>query len=82
MSRRRNRAVYDALTAAGVDKKVIYEDRASGKKDSRLGRDLHHLVSVMQELTKRGIGLQVLASRGPQVRSGESERSECGSDAE
>ena len=74
MSRRRNRAVYDALIAVGVDKKVIYEDRASGKKDSRFGRDLHHLVSVAQELTERGIG--------PQVRGGESERSECGSDAE
>ena len=81
---------YDALTAAGVDKEVIYEDRASGKKDSRpgldaclkalrdgdtlvvwkldrLGRDLHHLVSVVQELTNRGIGLRVLAGQGAQI---------------
>ena len=30
---------YDALTKAGVDKEFIYEDRASGKKDSRPGLD-------------------------------------------
>lgn len=70
---------YDALTEAGVDKAVIYEDRVSGKKDSRpgleaclkalrqgdtlvvwkldrLGRDLCHLVSAVEELTDRGIG--------------------------
>ena len=81
---------YDALTKAGVDKQFIYEDRASGKKDSRpglaaclkalrqgdtlvvwkldrLGRDLHHLVSVVQELTNRDIGLQVLAGQGAQI---------------
>ena len=81
---------YDALTAAGVEKKAIYEDRASGKKDSRpgldaclkalregdtlvvwkldrLGRDLHHLVSVVQELTNRGVGLRVLAGQGAQI---------------
>ena len=81
---------YDALTKAGVDKQFIYEDRASGKKDSRpglaaclkalrkgdtlvvwkldrLGRDLHHLVSVVQELTDRGIGLRVLAGQGAQI---------------
>ena len=81
---------HDALTAAGVAKEFIYEDRASGKKDSRpgldaclkalrqgdtlivwkldrLGRDLHHLVSVMQELTDRGIGLRVLAGQGAQI---------------
>ena len=73
-----------------MGKEVIYEDRASGKKDSRpglaaclkalrqgdtlvvwkldrLGRDLHHLVSVMQELTERGIGLRVLAGQGAQI---------------
>ena len=73
---------YDALTADGVAREFIYEDRASGKKDSRpgldaclkalregdtlvvwkldrLGRDLHHLVSVVQELTERGVGLHV-----------------------
>ena len=81
---------YDALTADGVAKEFIYEDRASGKKDSRpgldaclkalregdtlavwkldrLGRDLHHLVSVVQELTERGIGLRVLAGQGAQI---------------
>ena len=81
---------YDALTADGVDQEFIYEDRASGKKDSRpgldaclkalregdtlvvwkldrLGRDLHHLVSVVQELTERGIGLRVLAGQGAQI---------------
>ena len=81
---------HDALTAAGVDKQFIYEDRASGKKDSRpgldaclkalregdtlvvwkldrLGRDLHHLVSVVQELTEHGIGLRVLAGQGAQI---------------
>ena len=81
---------YDALTADGVAGEFIYEDRASGKKDSRpgldaclkalregdtlvvwkldrLGRDLHHLVSVVQELTDRGIGLRVLAGQGAQI---------------
>ena len=81
---------HDALTADGVDKQFIYEDRASGKKDSRpgldaclkalregdtlvvwkldrLGRDLHHLVSVVQELTEHGIGLRVLAGQGAQI---------------
>ena len=81
---------YDALTADGVAREFIYEDRASGKKDDRpgltaclkalregdtlvvwkldrLGRDLHHLVSVVQELTNRDIGLQVLAGQGAQI---------------
>ena len=81
---------HDALTADGVAKEFIYEDRASGKKDSRpgldaclkalregdtlvvwkldrLGRDLHHLVSVVQELTEHGIGLRVLAGQGAQI---------------
>ena len=81
---------YDALTKADVDKEFIYEDRASGKKDSRpglaaclkalregdtlvvwkldrLGRDLYHLVSVVQELTERGVGLRVLAGQGAQI---------------
>ena len=81
---------YDALAEAGVDKGAVYEDRASGKKDSRpgldaclkalrqddtlvvwkldrLGRDLHHLVSVVQELMERGVGLRVLAGQGAQI---------------
>ena len=81
---------YDALTEAGVAKESIYEDRASGKKDSRpgldaclkalrqgdtlvvwkldrLGRDLRHLVSVVEELTERDIGLRVLTGQGAQI---------------
>ena len=81
---------YDALTEAGVAQESIYEDRASGKKDSRpgldaclkalrqgdtlviwkldrLGRNLRHLVSVVEELTERGIGLRVLAGQGAQI---------------
>ena len=80
----------DVLTEAGVPRESIYEDRASGKKDSRpglaaclkalrqddtlvvwkldrLGRDLHHLVSIVQELTERGVGLRVLAGQGAQI---------------
>jgi hypothetical protein len=33
-------------------------------KLDRLGRDLHHLVSVVQELTERAVGLRVLAGQG------------------
>ena len=81
---------YDALTKAGVAREVIYEDRASGKKESRpgldaclkalrqgdtlvvwkldrLGRDLRHLVSVVEELTEREIGLRVLTGQGAQI---------------
>ena len=81
---------YDALASAGVAKEATYEDRASGKKDSRpgldaclkalrqddtlvvwkldrLGRDLRHLVSVVEELTERGIGLRVLTGQGAQI---------------
>ena len=81
---------YDALTEAGVAREVIYEDRASGKKDDRpglaaclkalregdtlvvwkldrLGRDLRHLVTVVEELTERSIGLRVLTGQGAQI---------------
>ena len=36
-------------------------------KLDRLGRDLHHLVSVVQDLTERGVGLRVLAGQGAQI---------------
>ena len=36
-------------------------------KLDRLGRDLHHLVSVVQELTERDVGLRVLAGQGAQI---------------
>ena len=36
-------------------------------KLDRLGRDPHHLVSVVQELTERGVGLRVLAGRDAQI---------------
>ena len=36
-------------------------------KLDRLGRDLHHLVSVVQDLTEHGIGLRVLAGQGAQI---------------
>ena len=80
----------DALAAAGVDAAAVYDDRASGKKESRpglaaclkalrpgdtlvvwkldrLGRDLRHLVSIVQELTERGVGLRVLTGQGAQI---------------
>ncbi|MDE0207195.1 MAG: recombinase family protein [Candidatus Tectomicrobia bacterium] len=80
----------DALAAAGVAAQAIYEDRASGKKESRpgldaclkalrpgdtlvvwkldrLGRDLRHLVHVVQELTEREVGLRVLTGQGAQI---------------
>ena len=36
-------------------------------KLDRLGRDLRHLVSVVEELTERGIGLRVLTGQGAQI---------------
>ena len=74
----------DALIAAGVAPEAIYEDEASGKRDSRpgldaslkalrakdtpivwkldrLGRDLRHLVNIVQEFTDREVGFRVLA---------------------
>ena len=36
-------------------------------KLDRLGRDLPHLVSVVEELTERGIGLRVLTGQGAQI---------------
>ena len=80
----------DALIAAGVAPEAIYEDEASGKRDSRpglqaclkalraedtlvvwkldrLGRDLRHLVNVVEELSDRAVGFRVLAGQGAQV---------------
>jgi len=80
----------DALVAAGVEDERLYEDQASGKRDSRpgldaclktlrdgdtlviwkldrLGRDLRHLVNTVHELTKRGVGLKVLAGQGANI---------------
>jgi DNA invertase Pin-like site-specific DNA recombinase len=76
--------------AAGVDPAHIYEDAASGRRDTRpgldaclkalrrddtlvvwkldrLGRDLRHLVNLVGGLTKRGIGLKVLAGEGASI---------------
>jgi DNA invertase Pin-like site-specific DNA recombinase len=36
-------------------------------KLDRLGRDLRHLVTVVEELTERGIGLRVLTGQGAQI---------------
>ena len=83
----------DALAAAGVDPAHIYEDSASGRRDSRpgldacvkalrpgdtlvvwkldrLGRDLRHLVTLVDDLTKRGVGLKVLAGEGASIDTG------------
>jgi len=83
----------DALAAAGVDTAHIYEDSASGRRDSRpgldacvkalrsgdtlvvwkldrLGRDLRHLVTLVDDLTKRGVGLKVLAGEGASIDTG------------
>jgi DNA invertase Pin-like site-specific DNA recombinase len=80
----------DALTAAGVDARRIYEDLASGCHDDRpglttclkalqpgntlvvwkldrLGRNLKHLVGLVDQLHQRQVGLKVLASAGAQM---------------
>ena len=80
----------DALLAAGVVAKDIYEDTASGAKDTRpglaaalkairkddvlvvwrldrLGRDLQHLVTIVDALTQQGVGLKVLTGQGAQI---------------
>jgi DNA invertase Pin-like site-specific DNA recombinase len=80
----------DALLAAGVDPRHLYEDQASGKRDDRpglaaclkalregdtllvwkldrLGRDLHHLINTVHDLTGRGIGLKVLTGHGAAI---------------
>lgn len=80
----------DTLIAAGVEPTHIYEDAASGRRDTRprldawfkalrrddtlvvckldrLGRDLRHFVNLVGDLTKRKIGLKVLASEGASI---------------
>src|SRR5437763_8433475 len=80
----------DALIQAGVARRRIYCDHASGRRDDRpnlaaclkalrrgdvlvvwkldrLGRDLRHLVNLVQELAERGAGLKVLTGQGAAV---------------
>ena len=80
----------DALLAAGVAPKRLYEDQASGRKDDRsglatclktlqpgdtlvvwkldrLGRNLKHLVNVVDDLQQRQVGFKVLAGAGVQI---------------
>jgi len=82
----------DALLAAAIKPGHLYEDHASGKRDSRpgleaclkalrkgdtlvawkldrLGRDLHHLVNLVHELTGRGVGLKILTGQGAQLHT-------------
>ena len=80
----------DALIATGVDEERLYQDTASGKKETRLGlqsclkalqpgntlvvwrldrlgRDLKHLVTIIDELRERNIGFKVLSGHGAQI---------------
>ena len=80
----------DELVAAGVGKKQIYVDHASGKKDDRpglescmkalrkgdtllvwkldrLGRNLGHLVDLIDELHTREVSLKVLKGQGASI---------------
>ena len=78
----------DALIKAGVNPKNIYEEYASGKRESRpvlysclkalrgkedtlvvwkldrLGRNLYHLIEIVQNLEMQDIGFQVLTGKG------------------
>lgn len=78
----------DELIKAGVDKKRIYEEFASGKREDRpelanclkalrpgedtlvvwkldrLGRNLKHLINIVQQLEEQTIGLKVLTGKG------------------
>ena len=80
----------DELTQAGVEKRRIYIDHASGKKDDRpgleaclkalrkgdtlvvwkldrLGRNLTHLVNLIDELHKRNVALKVVKGEGANI---------------
>jgi DNA invertase Pin-like site-specific DNA recombinase len=55
---------------AGMDaclKALRCDDTLVIWKLDRLGRDLHHLVNTVGDLTKRGIGLKVLAGEGASI---------------
>ena len=45
----------------------IYKDRASGRHDRRLGRNLRHLMTTVEDLHDRGVGLRVLAGAGAEI---------------
>lgn len=80
----------DALLAAGVDPKAIYEDYSSGANENRpgfvscikalrsgdtlvvwkldrLGRNLRHLINLVEGLGERDISLKVLTGHGAQI---------------
>lgn len=80
----------DELLAAGVGKKHVYEDHASGQRDDRpglesclkalrkgdtlvvwkldrLGRNLTHLVNMIDDLNNRGVALKVLRGHGASI---------------
>lgn len=80
----------DELKTAGVQKRHIYTDHASGKKDDRpgleaclkslrpgdtlviwkldrLGRNLTHLVNLIDDLHKRNVALKVLKGEGANI---------------
>jgi len=42
-------------------------EHAPGLELDRLGRDLHHLVNTVHDLTARGIGLKVLTGQGAAI---------------
>src|SRR4051812_48062312 len=65
----------DALIAAGVDERHLFEDRASGSRGDRtgltkgvwkldrLGRSLPHLLATITDLKKRGIAFRSLTEQ-------------------
>jgi DNA invertase Pin-like site-specific DNA recombinase len=80
----------DALISKGIDEKRLYQDTASGKKETRpglqaclkalqpgntlvvwkldrLGRDLKHLITIVDDLRQRDIGFKVLTGHGTQI---------------